>query len=672
MQQHHSRSVPIDSQSACTLEHSCRAKAKLQAKNTSECLPARPALERKTSKQVQTAVSEDDINTHAAHAARLGTRWRRFPYVIAIGALFLLPHLIRMGVLGSIHEYTPFSVTTPNNVVWDESYMYVPQANVTLQQHRWAGDTDSWEHQGSPFPYSLLPAGLEAALAKIFALGHPREGLKWAQILLHFIFPMLTAWMLMLILERAQETTSFSATLALIVMVGAFSAGTVMQGIMSIFQDGRSAHFYATLQASRNPNPNISFAIFLLAMLLLLRGLRIRSIQWLMLAGLVGSALFYSYSYYAIAWFGVCVLLMVAALFRVSRISRVVGWTLAGTIAGAIPYVMWTHAAKASGAYTERVNRFGMMSSHALTPSGRHLTMVWLPLTLVLLIAWLWTWRTAIAGDRRDEMHRTVILVGAAALSGIAGMDMQVVTGFNVQPEYHFSHMVIQPAVALMACLLVGWWLRRATIANRVWQGAFILIFAACTASQVNAAIHSAAFHRMNASDRMLFDWLEANTPVGSVVSTTNLRLCAEIPIYTHNNLLLVNGSRASGSDQEMLTRLMLANQLVGASETRLTDELHGKHFGADGVLMESYSLFLFEHSPFIYLGTHDIADQVLPSVLEQYRRMNLGAMLQKFRVDYIYGRRDESPVAIPGFYVRRVLDTPEGTLWHLEIDRPK
>jgi hypothetical protein len=121
-----------------------------------------------------------------------------------------------------------------------------------------------------------------------------------------------------------------------------------------------------------------------------------------------------------------------------------------------------------------------------------------------------------------------------------------------------------------------------------------------------------------------------------------------------------------------MLTRLMLANQLVGASETRLTDELHGKHFGADGVLMESYSLFLFEHSPFIYLGTHDIADQVLPSVLEQYRRMNLGAMLQKFRVDYIYGRRDESPVAIPGFYVRRVLDTPEGTLWHLEIDRPK
>src|SRR5882757_387760 len=95
--------------------------------------------------------------------------WRRLPYVFAIGLIFLLPHLVRMATLGSVRQYSPFSVITSNNVVWDESFAYAAQANVLLQQHRGAGDTDSWEHRSAQFPYSVLPAALEVSLAQVLA-----------------------------------------------------------------------------------------------------------------------------------------------------------------------------------------------------------------------------------------------------------------------------------------------------------------------------------------------------------------------------------------------------------------------------------------------------------------------------------------------------------------------
>lgn len=615
---------------------------------------------------------------------------RFLPCALLIGLVFLVPHLVRIARLGSFREYTPYSVTTVSNVVTDESFLYGAQANTMLQQHRRADDTDSWEHRDSFFPYSILPLSAEAAVAEVMAPGHPREGLKRAQIVFHFVFPCLMGWLLMALLDvrgadvsgpgvsgpgvsdqdRSGLPVSLSAALALLVMVSAFSARTLTAGLLDTLTNRGSEGIANTLQASRNPNPGVSFVLLLCAMHLLLRAFRNRSLRTFAVAGIVGSLLFYAYTFYAVSWSVACILLAVLSLWPAAGIPRHSFCTLLTTSIGALPYFLWTHASRISGAYTERMLRLGMYYSHGISPAAAHITEVWSATLLALLVGWLLLRRTEPSSPQRDRTHAAVVITTAVGFGGIAGVDMQIVTGFNIQAEFHYTHMVIQPAAALLGCLLAATLLARTNV--RPWLGriAFAGLLLACTASQIDAAIHTAAFHRLHPADKALFDWLESHTAPGDVVATTNLRLCLEMPLYTHNRLLVVNGTRSAGTDEELLDRLLLANRLAGASLSRVTSQLHHDDPVPDGVHNHGYPSYLFEQSPLLDLGTRGLTQAALAAALERFQQMNPAQELQRFRVDYLYTRKEETPVAPTGWTLDPVLRTEDGTLWHLAAQR--
>jgi hypothetical protein len=58
-------------------------------------------------------------NSATASVITRTTRTRFLPYALLIGLVFLVPHMVRIARLGSLREYTPYSVTTISNVVWD-------------------------------------------------------------------------------------------------------------------------------------------------------------------------------------------------------------------------------------------------------------------------------------------------------------------------------------------------------------------------------------------------------------------------------------------------------------------------------------------------------------------------------------------------------------------------
>jgi hypothetical protein len=47
------------------------------------------------------------------------------------------------------------------------------------------------------------------------------------------------------------------------------------------------------------------------------------------------------------------------------------------------------------------------------------------------------------------------VLLGLEA-GGLAGLNMQVVTGFNIQAPLHFPHMVLQPAGMILFAILIS------------------------------------------------------------------------------------------------------------------------------------------------------------------------------------------------------------------------
>lgn len=582
---------------------------------------------------------------------------------LLVGLLFLLPHIVRIATIGSFRDYSPFAAQSHSTTVTDETFMYAAQSGYMLAQHRLANDTDAFEHRDQPFPYSVLPAVIEIGLAKLTG------SLDTAQIVSHFVFPAITTWILITLFAGVGAYIPLAALLSLSVLIIGFSPRTILTGNLSFLHHSR---FIETLQAARSPHPNISFPHYLLAAMLAIAAVRRRSARLAITSGLLGGLLFFNYSFYAIAWSATALFLCLLSFWKRSGMPRLISLSLIATVVATIPFLLWQHASKASGAYLYRTNRLGMTYSHLPSKLGLELSISWLIVIGVAIACWLlFQARTRLPEERASSIRTTVLVFTCGALGGIAGMNMQLLTGFNVQAEFHFTHMVIQPVTLIVFAVLIAAWSARYTLQRTsvVSVGLFALLFLSCTASQIKAGIGSAAYHRISSSDRILFDWLRQNTQPGDVVATTDLRINTILPIFSHNNMLLVNGSRTSGSDQEMIERYLTAQALVGKPTLEVQRELEQRQSNAANLPLPwcTYSAYLFETSPFMEPGTRSIRASYLPGFLAQYQAIDLAQELQRFRVNYIWTEAGERPGTIVGWQTHPVLSTSDGTLWQLQ-----
>jgi hypothetical protein len=591
---------------------------------------------------------------------------------VLVGLLFLLPHLTRIAVIGSAHDYTPFAADSASPTVWDETFLYASEANYMFLQHKLAYDTDAYEHRNEPFPYSVLPVGIVAAIASMTG------SLAAAQIICHFLFPAITTWLLISFFRQLRASTLLAALLSLLILVIGFSPRTLLLGDSDILRHGLHGNFVDTLQAARNPHPNMSFPLFLAACICIAYAITHRSHRLFLSAGVLGGLLFYSYTFYAIAWSGACFFLFLLSFWSSIRIPRSSILALASTGFIALPFFLWSRASKASGAYWNRTSRLGLIRSHMLTKTGVKISIAWLVLIVCLLALWSWYSRKASEADRETTKYRltraAIAVFTCAALGGIAGLNMQILTGFNIQPEAHFPHMVIQPAVLVLAAIVLLAWLPRW---NGLWSSApkwslalFALLFVGCCLVQIDAGYHSAPRHRMLDADRKLYDWLLHNTSDGAVVATTDLRLSVDLPVYTHNSILMVNGTRTSGPDEESLQRFLVANALTGMSATQVNKELKlgFKDRAYWPIPSSTYTYYLFEHSPYRDESGDNVFDRYIPALMNQYAAIQAdpSQALQKFRVDYIYTENGQTPPSISGWRATPVLQNPGATLWHL------
>jgi hypothetical protein len=585
---------------------------------------------------------------------------------VLIGVLFLLPHAVRMAALRSIRDYSPFSDRSPDPTVVDETFLYGPEINYTYRQHRLAGDTDAFEHRGQPMPYSVLPAEAEVLLAEVF------RSVVAAQIFCYFLFPAISAWLLMALFLELDASLLLAALLALITLVASFSMRTFLIGITHLLRQGLHSGFIETLQASRNPNPNMTFPLFLAALLAQIAALRKQSIPYALLAGALGGLLFYSYIYYAVAWAASATLIVLIALLRSRRAIRLSLATWLATICVAVPFLLWVRAAKKTGGYFNRSDRLGMVHSHLPTMHDLKLSVA-----LAVCLVLLWTVCRYFASNLRSPENKephfariAAMVFGCAAAGGILGMNMQVLTGVNVQASHHFPHMVIQPALVLLSLilLLAATGKVRRQHSARLAGAVFVALFAACVASQVEAGVNSAPLHRIAPWQQVLFRWLNRNTHPGDVVATTSLRLALSLPLYSQDCTLMVDGSRTVASDREILDRYLLAEALTGAPASTIAKDL-GRQPKPSDEPWTSYPPFFYEFSPYL-ASPAKLKPAVVEDLLAKYRVLDPAEQLKHFRVDYLYTENGQEPAKIAGIDWRRVLVTTNGSLWRLNKEQ--
>ena len=575
---------------------------------------------------------------------------------LLVGSLFLLPHLVRMAEIGSVSDYTPFAAQSPSSMTWDETFLYGPETNFMLQRHALASDTDTWEHRNEPFPYSVLPTTVEAVLAA--GVG----GLITAQILCTFVFPAITAWLLIGIFRQTGAKALTSAALALLALAVGFSTRTVPINLFDLLCHGLHGGAVHTMQAARNPNPNMSFPLFLAAILCLSSAIRLKSTARMIIAGVLGGLQFYTYTYYAIGWTAAVVFLCVFALIRPLTVPRKVVFTLVATAALAAPFFWWSHLSNLYGGYQNRANRLGMVFGHFPSRSGILLTIVWGSIALVVWAVWNRISRR-LDSNSRSRTNATFLVLFFCILGGLAGMNMQLVTGFNVQETHHFPHMILQPLVVMMFCIVAAAYFDR--MSPRLGVVGFATLYLACAAAQIEGAASTASVHRMPESDKSLFAWLNANSEVGAVVATTEIRMATILPLYTHDGTLMANGSSTSASNDELIERYLLANRLIQAPASEVRSELsHGIDFSSSAMEM-TYSGFLFEIAPQRDPSHARLTPKATEQALQEYQNMDPAKELQHLRVDYAWLNAG-APAEVPGYGWNKVFGNSAGSLWQI------
>lgn len=582
---------------------------------------------------------------------------------ILIGGLFFLPQPVRVASLHSVRDYSPFSARSSSPTTLDETFLYGPEVNYTYRHHWPADDTDAFEHRNQPVPYSLLPTEVEAVLAHLF------RSVIGAQILCYFLFPAITAWLLMDVFQDLEASLPLAALLTLFTLVASFSLRTLEIGTSNLLRHGLHSAFIETLQASRNPNPNMTFPLFLGALFAQIRALLRRSIYYAVFAGILGGLLFYSYIYYAIAWaIAVTLLVLIAALHNRTCLRTSLA-ALLSTVFTGVPFLFWVRASKRAGGYLYRTDRLGAIHTHI--PAAHDIK---LGTAFVICLLSLWAgWRYFVA--RREEPSpspfpsATAVVFGCAAAGGILGMNMEILTGTDVQFNHHFPHMVIQPALILLllTVLLSATCQLRQKRSTRWASILFVAFFLVCALTQVEAAINSAPLHREVPSEQALFHWLNQNTHPGDVVATDSIELALYMPLYSQDYTLMVNGSRTSASDSEILDRFLLAEALTGVSTESVAEKL-GRGIGTNlpnHAPWTSYPAFFFEHSPDL-ASSRALTPQVLNESVANYRSLDVAEQLKRFRVDYLYALNGQQPAKVAGITWQKVLVTSDGVLYRL------
>lgn len=411
--------------------------------------------------------------------------------------------------------------------------------------------------------------------------------------------------------------------------------------LLTLIAKGSSLYF------SRVEDPQLTMPLYLAALVLFLIIFKGRRERWIIAgAGIFYGLLFYSYFYY---WVYVSLALPIGILLigrRLPEIRRRLALAMALGLLISIPHWINTYQVAHLAQYPDIFGRVG-------TEIGRAVNLQTLPLFSyalhAALIALVWIfWRKT---DRGTTAFLITFLTPVYAV-----YNLQIITGFNIQPDHWFKPTlpIVNAAILLTAyhaaapyakrlrmkplllffALLAAFLLFKAFNTHAILVRRMSLLLLAISALGVicvwawrwypkcrarmltgicalvivllfaNGVLTQYRFISDNASDTIpeqefaSYQWLAKNAPVYSVVATPSFTTNARLQLYTDNRIFLPNGHSTLASNAELWERLMLINQIYHVPEKTFRSYLTGSPPVADGPAMHHEKGAYFSFRP--------------------------------------------------------------------------
>lgn len=474
----------------------------------------------------------------------------------------LSAHMLLAALLCSLHhwvaiakvrgDYSPFAVSRAvSSMTFDETHAYAPVARRFMSLGQLPAEVDNYERRNSSAGIPFVPAAILGSMGRVLG------SLERAFIAADALFPALAVGLLYAASEGLVQSSRFRLLLAWATLLIPF-------GPRNFLWLGYDA-LLAAPDFTRTPQPEISFTFVLLGVLLTARALQPTAGQGTaVVAGLVSALIVYSYYFYFIAWgMALVMLLALTVLWRKWVAAKRVTVLLSVMIAASIPYVLATARGKAEGGQTWLLARMG-----AYTHSPRVIPL----LCCVVGILLVWKFGERFLGNQQPQTRIAIFML--VLLAGLAGMNFQVLSGYDAQHSHFWNRLVLP-----VAFFLVGCWLlsvveslrrNRMRVVNVAALGILTCILLAAGARQVYVGAQIAEHQRASLPEIELLQWVRSNVPAGSVIGTVDPELILMIPAMGPNFTYVPTGLRSLTPTSEIIDRYYEIAALLGLSVSQV------------------------------------------------------------------------------------------------------
>lgn len=552
---------------------------------------------------------------------------------LSVGVIYGSRHIFIPALLGAAPYYP---ITMESSPYGDEAFVYGPRINAAWRGDG-RGDPALLEYRDGPAFLPLLNPFLVSGLGRLFA---SREA---GIIASDFLFPALIflalyaiAWELT---RRRFLSLIFSGIFIFspkfFLSVPPLSAFHIREFFRQLFPAARGPDF---LYFTRLEYPKLTYLFFALAVYFIIRALtRSASRRESIAAGTFLGITFYTYLY---DWvYLVCGLSLLSVFFLVRKKYELLKTALGIVgIGAALSVGYWINffELRALPQYPDILRHLGIEVSRGvrlLTIAGSLVRAFVLSLALALLAS-----RSAPEGEERSRRKTlAAVLVAFLATYGFV-MNIQVVTGFNPQPDHWYK---IQFLFIGVSVLLVMAWIQetfrahmRIPRATRALAAIFLIIlFGQALFSQYRLSVARAGRYTISSSYGEAYTWLRENAPPRAVIGAFSFPTSNEILVYTPFPVFLPNGQLALAPMEEVMERVLLLGKLHGLPKENIKEFL---------VTYRAYlfSYFWRDQSLDTYLrdGSNiTIPDDVMEQALEAYAGIEKEDLAHlPYELDYI------------------------------------